>query len=568
MTIRRMSNPQNFCKEANKLNIRYEFLIEAKKCIGEQSLARLFKGNSLRGGGGSISAATINNWIETFEYIKKNPTHEDNDQYVSHRLEPKNEYYDYLKIIKEPIVNDIAESWKKLPNKKLGDEAAKYGMTLGIRNSKSIKTLLDRMILMIERRKKNIWINDYTQIEKNEKDFDYHFTNVSELRRLCKERNLKNAHLKTKEELIELLKNNPNNIYENSDIINYDKLSVKELKTLAKERGLTMYNNLKKDELVKLHKDYDEDVKMIEDDITHNEDSKEEIINIQNKVNNETTTLNKNNNFLKVFTFDDKQIRTTGTIEEPLFVVKDIADILELTNYKNVYSKMENYMKRDGVHFLDSIGRKQEMQVVNESGLYYMIMRSNKPNAKLFQKVVYTDILPSIRKTGSYTIDNKYKFILENNRPLSQVINITDIDKEAMDLGNKFNWSKNTNCSVIYVIYIGEGLVKIGYSDSKFDTRVLKHTSCESKYQQFIILETFEVSGRPIEDTLHNLLNNYRHIFDKQKEIYKPNTTLIKFIEYISQLLDDNDYKLKYNQLLKKNTELENENLRLKLSLK
>jgi prophage antirepressor-like protein len=588
MVIVRMSNPQNFCKEAEKLNIRYEFLKEAIECVGGQALARMFNGTSLRGGGNSISSATICNWLLTFEFIKENPDHNDNDQYCAHRLEPKDEYYEYIKIITQPIDNEIVESWNQLSNKKLGDEAQKYGITLGIRNSKAIKNLLERMLNMVERRKENIWNKVYD--EDVEGEFDYRFTNVPELRRLCKERNLKNAHLKSKEELIDLLKNNTNRIYDNSKK-DYTQNTTKELKKLAKERGLTRYNHLKKDELVKLHNDYDEDIEMINEDEENinkdikiineieNDDKEEnksyedieiEYENEEIKINNEKESViiqQDKSVFGKIFKFDNKQIRTTGTIEEPLFAVKDIADILELGNYRNVYSKMDEYMK--GVQKMDTLGGVQEMQVINESGLYYMIMRSNKPNAKLFQKYVYSEILPSIRKTGSYTIDNKYKFILENNRPLSQVMNITDMDKEALNIEKTYNWSKNTNCPIVYIAYIGgEGLVKIGFSDSKFDERVAKHISCESKYQQFIILTTFEVSGKPIEDNLHNLLNKYRHVFDKQKEIYKPTTTLNKFIEYVKQLLDDNDYKLKYNILEKKYLELENLNIKLQLELK
>jgi len=592
MVIVRMSNPQNFCKEAEKLNIRYEFLKEAIECVGGQALARMFNGTSLRGGGNSISSATICNWLLTFEFIKENPDHNDNDQYCAHRLEPKDEYYEYIKIITQPIEDDIVKSWKILSNKKLGDEAQKYGITLGIRNSKAIKNLLERMLNMVERRKENIWNKVYD--EDVEGEFDYRFTNVPELRRLCKERNLKNAHLKSKEELIDLLKNNTNRIYDNSKK-DYTQNTKKELKKLAKERGLTRYNHLKKDELVKLHNDYDEDIEMINEDEENinkdikiineieNDDKEEnksyedididieiEYENEEIKINNEKESViiqQDKSVFGKIFKFDNKQIRTTGTIEEPFFVVKDIADILELGNYRNVYSKMDEYMK--GVQKMDTLGGVQEMQVINESGLYYMIMRSNKPNAKLFQKYVYSEILPSIRKTGSYTIDNKYKFILENNRPLSQVMNITDMDKEALNIEKTYNWSKNTNCPIVYIAYIGgEGLVKIGFSDSKFDERVAKHISCESKYQQFIILTTFEVSGKPIEDILHNLLNKYRHIFDKQKEIYKPTTTLNKFIEYVKQLLDDNDYKLKYNILEKKYLELENLNIKVQLELK
>jgi len=569
-----MSNPQNFCKEAEKLNIRYEFLKEAIECVGGQALARMFNGTSLRGGGNSISSATICNWLLTFEFIKENPDHNDNDQYCAHRLEPKDEYYEYIKIITQPIDNEIVESWNQLSNKKLGDEAQKYGITLGIRNSKAIKNLLERMLNMVERRKENIWNKVYEDIDD---EFDYRFTNVPELRRLCKERNLKNAHLKSKEELIDLLTNNTNHIYDNSKK-DYTQNTIKELKKLAKERGLTRYNHLKKDELVKLHEDYDEDIEMINEDgggsvnEIENANEEESINEKVENINEESINVinnNKegNNKILKVFNFDNKNIRTIGTCDNPWFVVKDICDILDL---KKIDSAIRNIPKKwKGSQVLSTPGGLQEVTIINEPAVYKLIMRSNKPNAEKFQEFVCEEILPSIRKTGSYTIDNKYKFILENNRPLSQLMNVTDMDKEALNIEKTYNWSKNTNCPIVYIAYIGgEGLVKIGFSDSKFDERVAKHISCESKYQQFIILTTFEVSGKPIEDILHNLLNKYRHIFDKQKEIYKPTTTLNKFIEYIKQLLDDNDYKLKYNILEKKYLELENLNIKVQLELK
>lgn len=218
------------------------------------------------------------------------------------------------------------------------------------------------------------------------------------------------------------------------------------------------------------------------------------------------------------------------------------------------------------------------MQVVNESGLYYMIMRSNKPNAKAFQKVVYNDILPSIRKTGTYTLENKYQFILENNRPLSQLLNATDFDREAREIERGYDWSKNSNCPVIYLAYIGSvdnnGLIKVGFSDSKFDERLAKHISSESQYEQFRLLNTFEVSGKPIEDVLHNLLQVNRYPFKAQKEVYKTTSNIKDFIDTVDKLLDDNDYKLKYSRLLERNhetekkySELEKEFLELKLSL-
>lgn len=565
-----MSNPKNFIFEANSLGVFYEHLIEGRESIGKTNLARLFEGNSSRGG---INSTCIECWINTFEYIINNPEHKDNEIPRPFNMKPTNNYFIFVSNIKKIISNEIIESWKTLSTKKLSEEASKHNYNIGTKNSKSVQTLLQRMLEMADRRNKNIWSKTFPEkLHFENMVINYNMKNVPELRLLCKERNLPNAHLTKKEDIVKLLEENPLNSIHNENIVDYNKFNSQELKILAKTRKLTNYNNLKKDDLVKLHKQYDEDIKIFDDEI--NIEISEDINNdkifdnkFEKKENEEISNINIKNELNKVFKFENKIIRTAGTFENPLFVVKDIADILDLVNYKNVYSKMDDYMKKDGVQFLDSIGRIQEMQVINESGLYFMIMRSNKPNAKLFQRKVYEDILPSIRKTGNYTIEDKYKFILENNRPLSQVINNTDIDKEAIDIEKVYNWSKNTNCAIIYIAYIGDGLVKIGFSDSKFNERLSKHISCESKYKQFVILDTFEVSGKPVEEHLHNLLNNFRFGFEKQKEIYKPSSSLKEFINNIQELLNDNDYKLKYIKLLDKYNQLDKENSELKLKI-
>jgi prophage antirepressor-like protein len=575
-----MSNPRNFVTIANSLGVFYEHILEGKESLGPTNLARLFEGNSSRGG---INSTCIDCWINTFEYLINNPKHTDNEIPKPFSMKPTEKYFEFIKQISKVIPDSEIENWNSISKKKLSEEAPKHQFTIGIKNSKSILTLLDRMFEMVKRRKNNIWSKTFPKVIVNQTD--YNMKNVPELRLICKERNLPNAHITKKEDLVKLLEDNPlNSIHndKNNEKVDYTKFNCRELKVLAKNRQLTKYNNLKKDELVKLHVNYDEDIKMIQEEEVVDKEvesdyEKENIKTEENytEINNkeedkkDKITITKNTNELnRIFKFDDKIIRTTGTYENPLFVVKDIADILDLTNYKNVYSKMDDYMKKDGVQFLDSIGRKQEMQVINEPGLYYMIIRSNKPNAKLFQRKVYEEILPSIRKTGGYVLEDKYKFILDNNRPLSQVMNNTDMDKEAIEIEKLYNWSKNSNCPIIYIAYIGDGLVKVGFSDSKFDERLCKHISSESKYKQFVILETFEVSGKPAEDIIHKLLDRYRFIFEKQKEIYKPDGTLNKFIEHIKELLSDNDYKLKYIRLILKYNELEKENLQLKLQIK
>jgi hypothetical protein len=72
-----MSNPKNFCQEAAKHGIRYEYLIEAKESINCTNLARLFIGKASRGG---LSSDIIETWIATFEYARDHPDEEDHDQ--------------------------------------------------------------------------------------------------------------------------------------------------------------------------------------------------------------------------------------------------------------------------------------------------------------------------------------------------------------------------------------------------------------------------------------------------------------------------------------------------------
>jgi prophage antirepressor-like protein len=250
--------------------------------------------------------------------------------------------------------------------------------------------------------------------------------------------------------------------------------------------------------------------------------------------------------------FLTSEIRTVGSFENPWFVTKDICKILDIKDVSMAIKKFPEQWK--GTKVIGTPGGSQNMSVINEAGIYKLIMRSNKHIAEKFQVFVCEDVLPAIRKTGTYTLENKYQFILENNRPLSQLLNATDYDREAREIEHSYDWSKNSNCPVIYLAYIGSiennGLIKVGFSDSKFDERLSKHFSSESQYDQFRLLNTFEVSGKPIEEALHNLLQVNRYPFKAQKEVYKTTSTIKDFITTVEKLLDDNDIKLKYNRLL------------------
>lgn len=97
-------------------------------------------------------------------------------------------------------------------------------------------------------------------------------------------------------------------------------------------------------------------------------------------------------------------VRSLVIDNEPWFVGKDVAEAL---GYKNVRDSLARHIdsddKRDGVVIHDSMGREQKPIIINESGLYSLILSSKLPNAKKFKRWVTSEVLPTLRKTGSYT---------------------------------------------------------------------------------------------------------------------------------------------------------------------
>jgi len=570
-----MSNPKNFCKEATRYGITYEYLIEAKESINCTNLARLFIGKSSRGG---LSSDIIETWIATFEYAREHPDEEDHDQYTARRFEPTQEYHDYIQLIKTPIPDEVVESWKKMSSSALGKIAPNYGYKIGITNFTAIKTLHDRMLKMVERRK-NIW-NKNDEIVIDDSKPDYRLMNVPDLRKLCKDRNLQNAHIKTKDGLISLLERNPHAVYE-EDKMNYDKMTMTELKVLAKERGFTSYNNLKKDELIKNHTDFDElendeeskdnredDGGCEESKDNHGENvsvdggvSESKEIEIVSEDVSESKDNRDENKIIEIFKFDDKVIRTVGTYDDPWFVAKDICDILDLKKLDSAIRNIQDEWK--GAQVLSTLGGPQEMTIINESAVYKIIMRSNKPIADKFQNFVCGDILPSIRKKGIYEIKDKSKMILQ--RPVRKLLDLSAIDIEAEELEMKHDWSLYTNKCVLYIAYIGKSLVKVGYSDCNIHQCEKKHTSCESQYEQFRMIKAFEISGEPVEKKIKELLNIYNVKFHNQSEIFKIPSTLTHFIGIVENLIKDNDLRFQLDKANARIKELEMENLNLRM---
>ena len=115
-------------------------------------------------------------------------------------------------------------------------------------------------------------------------------------------------------------------------------------------------------------------------------------------------------------------VRVTTVDGEPWFCLGDVCDVLLIANHRMVASRLDPDEK--GVCQTDTLGGKQRLTFVNESGLYAVILRSDKPEAKPFRKWITSEVLPAIRKTGRYEP--------EPQKPLSQLEMLAAMAQEAV----------------------------------------------------------------------------------------------------------------------------------------
>jgi anti-repressor protein len=196
-------------------------------------------------------------------------------------------------------------------------------------------------------------------------------------------------------------------------------------------------------------------------------------------------------NELKIFEKEEfGKVRVVGHDGDPWFVAKDVCECLELGNPRSSLALLDEDEK--GVHSVDTPGGKQEMTIVSEPGLYSLILRSRKPEAKAFKRWVTHDILPSIRKTGGYGVaalpqtyiealealvesekaKQKALETVEYQKPLVQIaetridkkgcFSLTDINKSlGLKRGLITNWAKSKG-------YIHQRLCEVNKAGEKY----------------------------------------------------------------------------------------------------
>lgn len=130
---------------------------------------------------------------------------------------------------------------------------------------------------------------------------------------------------------------------------------------------------------------------------------------------------------LQPFMYGSQEVRTITIDNEPWFVLNDLCAILEHTNSRMVAARLdEDDVSR--TYVVDSRGRRQQTTIVNEGGMYEVIVRSDSPASKPFRRWVTHEVLPQIRKTGAYSATQ-----LSEDEIVSQALQITAQRVKALE---------------------------------------------------------------------------------------------------------------------------------------
>ena len=182
-------------------------------------------------------------------------------------------------------------------------------------------------------------------------------------------------------------------------------------------------------------------------------------------------------------------VRTTIVNDEVMFVAKDVASILGYSNPRDAINKHVDDEDK-GVAKCDTLGGSQDLTVINESGLYGLILSSKMPKAKQFKRWVTAEVLPAIRKHGMYAIDE-----LINNPDLA-IAALTQLKEER-------ERSKQLECLTLAQ---KQQIVEMQPKASYYDL-ILQNTNTVPITQ---IAKDYGMSGQRFNALLHDLGVQYK----------------------------------------------------------
>lgn len=209
-------------------------------------------------------------------------------------------------------------------------------------------------------------------------------------------------------------------------------------------------------------------------------------------------------NEIQLFTDGEFNMRTAVVNGEPLFCLVDVCKVLDIQNPSKVAQRLD-----DDERTKLELGRQGETNFITESGLYAVILRSDKPNAKGFRRWVTSEVLPSIRKTGNYsakpmTTEEKIKLLAQSNTELSERVDRLENDMPlyGCEIDEVQKLVKRKAVSVL------GGKDSEAYADRSIRSQTFKDMYSQLK-REFGCVSTYKSIKRRYIDDVQNFISSY-----------------------------------------------------------
>ena len=208
-------------------------------------------------------------------------------------------------------------------------------------------------------------------------------------------------------------------------------------------------------------------------------------------------------NEIQLFTDGEFNMRTAVVDGEPLFCLVDVCKVLDIQNPSKVAQRLD-----DDERTKLELGRQGETNFITESGLYAVILRSDKPNAKSFRRWVTSEVLPSIRKTGGY------------NKPLTTLEQIQLLAQGNTELAERVDRLENDmplyGCEIDKVqklvkrkaVSVLGGKDSEAYADRSIRSQTFKDIYCQLK-REFGCVATYKSIKRRYIDNVREFIDGY-----------------------------------------------------------
>ena len=207
-------------------------------------------------------------------------------------------------------------------------------------------------------------------------------------------------------------------------------------------------------------------------------------------------------NELQIFNFEGKEIRTVNIDNQLWFVGKDVAEVLGYNRATKAISDHVDSEDINEVPIQDSIGRLQRTPVINESGLYSLVLKSQLPGARKFKRWVTSEVLPSIRRHGAFLTDDLLAKTLSDPKYIIGLIQSLSDSRQELYVKNQMIGELKPKADYLDQILAGKQLVTTtqiakDYGMSAVKLNALLHSYRIQFYQnnQWLLYSNYHAKG-------------------------------------------------------------------------